>query len=708
MQQDQANISDSSVPVQLSVTALILQRFRLRAWRRVAWLRQVWQKTSPQNKNLGAYHQEVDRILLEVDHPLAESQWYEEKETQQNINEDLQSVESALNADNTSRFFMLKEIFGLNQLESDLLQACLVVALDPQLARVCAYLQDQMNRPYITNELVARLYGHGVTINLSPESPLKIWRLIRETRVDIGQPYHVEIDPHIRDWLCQRSELDEKLVGIGYVQVPQNPLSTWPLEETLQLLENHIKSAPPKRVRLKILGIPGSGRKTFAAILAQHLNMPLLVLETDRVPPGRWEEFCTHAYRQAYLDRCALAWVGKSLNERYWPADLPPFQVQFAICDSEQELHSLPSVAEYQITMPTLKLEETRSLWQQMLPQSSEWDKPAFEKLLHKYHFTVGQINSLVSKQVKTPKEVEAFLKTQSHNFLGKLAQPLATTFHWEDLVITDKLSAQLHDFVFEATQRRSIWERPEMRRLFPQGRGLFALFTGSPGTGKTMAAQVIAAQLELPLFRIDLSSVVSKYVGETSKNLQRIFSQAKNKNAVILFDEADALFGKRTDLKDAHDRFANTDTNYLLQAIEQFPGIGILTSNKKANIDHGFIRRLRYVLDFPRPDAAQRARIWRRLIGEIAGEERLQHLEKSVDRLAENLELTGAQIKLSVLSASIMARRENLELDLSHLLQGVERELMKEGRGISSELKKTLRKHSNNHQHKKPITNEL
>lgn len=205
------------------------------------------------------------------------------------------------------------------------------------------------------------------------------------------------------------------------------------------------------------------------------------------------------------------------------------------------------------------------------------------------------------------------------------------------------------------------------------------------------MAAQVIAAELDLDLFRIDLSAVVSKYVGETSQNLERIFSRARHMDLVLLFDEADALFGKRTEIKDAHDRFANTDTDYLLQAIEDYPGVALLSTNNKGNVDPAFIRRLRYVLEFPKPDAAQRLVIWRRLAAELAGSERLpatdsngKTLDANLQTLATGLELTGAQIKYAVLTALFASEREGKPLGLKHLLRGVDRELMKEGRVLS------------------------
>jgi SpoVK/Ycf46/Vps4 family AAA+-type ATPase len=249
---------------------------------------------------------------------------------------------------------------------------------------------------------------------------------------------------------------------------------------------------------------------------------------------------------------------------------------------------------------------------------------------------------------------------------------------------VPDDLREALADLAYEAQARATFWERPAARRLFPQGRGLVGLFTGSPGTGKTMAAQVISAALGLDLLRIDLSAVVSKYVGETSQNLERILSRAAGMDVVLLFDEADALFGKRTEIKDAHDRFANTDTNYLLQAIEDFPGIALLASNRKNNLDPAFIRRIRYVLDFPRPDAAQRLRIWRQVLGELCGPERLAALAGGLGGLAREVEATGAQIKFAVLAAVFAAQRGGEPLGLSHLLRGLDRELIKDGRALS------------------------
>jgi len=283
--------------------------------------------------------------------------------------------------------------------------------------------------------------------------------------------------------------------------------------------------------------------------------------------------------------------------------------------------------------------------------------------------------------------EASIALQADAGSRLGKLAQQMNGHFTWDDLVLPAAVKNGMEDFTFEAMERNHFWEEPAAQRLFPHGKSLIALFTGNPGTGKTMAAQVIANKLKLDLFKIDLSSVVSKYIGESAKNIERILSRAKTMDVVLLFDEADSLFGKRTEIKDAHDRYANTDTNYLLQAIEEYPGIIILTSNKKSNIDNGFLRRFRYVIEFPKPDATERLQLWTSLLNELGGEEQMKALSVGLKKLADLIELTGAQIKLSILSAVFMARRDAGEIQITHLLKGIERELMKEGKSLGRDV---------------------
>jgi SpoVK/Ycf46/Vps4 family AAA+-type ATPase len=264
------------------------------------------------------------------------------------------------------------------------------------------------------------------------------------------------------------------------------------------------------------------------------------------------------------------------------------------------------------------------------------------------------------------------------------LAQILECPFSKEDLVVPDGIKQLLESIVFEAEERAEFWKEPEARRLFPQGRGLIALFSGPSGTGKTMAAQVIAARLDQDLCRVNVAQLVSKWVGETTKNVEQVIRVAAENDVVLFFDEADALFARRaTEIHDAQDRFANTDTAFLLQAIEAYPGIAVLATNLKSNIDPAFLRRLRYLIEFQKPDVELQQQLWTKLIGALAGAERARALTPAIQLLSTSADVTGAQIKFALLAGLFAARAEKRKLTAAHLLVGLDRELGKEGRGL-------------------------
>jgi adenylate kinase family enzyme len=598
-------------------------------------------------------------------------------------NEMLMEVEQALAEDKASQLALLAQTFGLNQQEKDVLQACMALHLDPNLGRVYAYLQDHSGRNYVTAPLVARLFGHGLYLPLSTASPLVSWGLVREMDMAHGEPARLDCDPFIRNWLLGRMDLDEALTGIAQVQPCHQPLSRWPVNETLGFIAKMLKSEHQHTIRIFVSGTEGSGRRSFAAAVCRKLGLLLLSVAVDCIADANWPQTYKLAQRQAYLDGCVLLWHGSALFERPWPRNIPSLQLQFIIGEPHQHLKQEEGMTDYRVELPDIHVDECIFLWQQLVPSAALWPGKELEQMVRRQQVTIGQIVTAAKKEVTSVIQASEIVRFTSRQRLDKLAQQMSSSFGWDDLFVPDWLKQNLSDFTYEATERHQLWTDPEVMRLFPQGRGLVALFTGSPGTGKTMAAQVIANQLQLDLFRVDLSAIVSKYVGETSKNMERILSSAQSMDVVLLFDEADALFGKRTEIKDAHDRFANTDTNYLLQAIEQYPGIAILASNRKANIDGGFLRRLRYVLEFPKPDGALRLQMWRNMMTTLAGQETATVLDKELMQLASMLELTGAQIKQSILSALFMARKDGTKITIAHLLRGLERELMKEGRGL-------------------------
>jgi hypothetical protein len=421
--------------------------------------------------------------------------------------------------------------------------------------------------------------------------------------------------------------------------------------------------------------------------VASQLGMPLLAIDMSAIPSDEWEQTFIHAHRHAFLHRVAPAWIGgetESAMARRWTERITHFPMQFILRDLHAVAPAIPHAVTLRLDLPVPGVETRRRLWGQYAPQAAAAFPDQVAGLAERFNARPGAIAAAAGMPCPSVEGMARALRASQRDLLGGLAQPLECPFVWDDLVIADALREALGDFVHEAGDRALFWEQPEARRLFPQGRGLAALFTGSPGTGKTMAAQVVAAQLGLDLFRIDLSTVVSKYVGETSHNLQRILSHAADMDVVLFFDEADALFSRRTEVKDAHDRFANTDTNHLLQALENYAGIAILATNRKGNIDPAFIRRLRYVLEFAKPDAAQRRQLWTRLIAALAGDEASTRLAPLIERLASQLELTGAQIKYAVLTGVFAARRAGAGLRAEHLLRGLDREMAKEGRALS------------------------
>ena len=673
------------------LAVLILNRIQLLSRRRIAWLRKTWTGVTEKSNGEFNSHTEIDGYLYDRDNPFREKDWYEEDTAMQEIAYALNKTEQVLFGNTGLRINILTSTFGLSRLETDILHACLAISIEPNMGRVFAYLQDHSGRGYVTESLIARLFSYGHCIILPPASPLKIWGLIRETISLQGEPAKLECDPFIKNWILGMDGTDESLLSFCNVQPVKQPLSNWPVKKLVEDIGRMLNGHSQNKLRVFVEAAEGSGRKSFAALICRHFGLQLLAFNADRIPENRWPHVYMLAQRQALLSNAAIAWYGENMHQNYWPVNIPSVNLQFVIGESDDSLTGNNSFLDMRVTLPPVLFDERLALWQRYVSLSALWPGAEMENMVLRHETTVGQIVTIGKKMTSTIGEAYEALRADSGRRLGNLAKQMRGTFTFDDLVLPDYTRKGIEDFIFEATERVQFWEQPAAQRLFPQGRSLIGLFTGSPGTGKTMAAQVIAAALQLDLFRIDLSSVASKYIGESSKNIERILARAKNMNVVLLFDEADSLFGKRTEIKDAHDRYANTDTNYLLQAIESYPGIIILASNKKSNIDSGFTRRLRYVLEFPKPDAAQRLLIWNKIIAELTADETHAGLETQLVKLSTLMEITGAQIKQSVLSALFMARREKTTINISHILAGLERELAKEGRGLGKQVHQSL-----------------
>jgi SpoVK/Ycf46/Vps4 family AAA+-type ATPase len=269
------------------------------------------------------------------------------------------------------------------------------------------------------------------------------------------------------------------------------------------------------------------------------------------------------------------------------------------------------------------------------------------------------------------------FLTASRPDLLTALPLP----YGWEDLVLAPLTVVHLRELEEQARGRGQVLDDWGFSRLTPLGRGTTALLSGPSGTGKTMAAQVLARSLGLELYRVDLAGVVNKYIGETEKHLRELFAVCERAPVLLLFDEADALFGRRSQVSDAHDRYANIEIDYLLQRMERFDGVAVLTTNRKGDLDPAFVRRLRFIIDFAPPSARERERLWR-LALDGAGDERGRPLAEELDweRLARELDLTGAGIKAAALAAAFLARSDGSTIAERHVLAAARRELEKQG----------------------------
>jgi SpoVK/Ycf46/Vps4 family AAA+-type ATPase len=261
---------------------------------------------------------------------------------------------------------------------------------------------------------------------------------------------------------------------------------------------------------------------------------------------------------------------------------------------------------------------------------------------------------------------------------LDDLAQHIDSAATWDDLVLPDGQRQILHDIAAHVRQRARVYEQWGFAGKSARGLGISALFAGASGTGKTTAAEVLAGELRLDLYKIDLSAVVSKYIGETEKNLRRIFDAAEAGGAILLFDEADALFGKRSEVKDSHDRYANIEVSYLLQRMESYRGLAILTTNMKSALDQAFLRRIRFVVQFPFPDATQRAEIWRRIFPPATPTEGL-----NIERLAR-LNAPGGNIRNIALNAAFLAADQGSPIRMIHLLHAARVEYAKQEKTLT------------------------
>lgn len=336
--------------------------------------------------------------------------------------------------------------------------------------------------------------------------------------------------------------------------------------------------------------------------------------------------------------------------------------------------------------VPRLGFQEQKSIWETHLGPAANELNGQLTKLVSQFNLSPTTIQTACLQVTSTSElshsfqgglggistQLWEFCRSQARPRLDDLAQRIDTTATWEDLVLPDTQREVLSDIATHLQQRSKVYHDWGFATKGSRGFGITALFHGDSGTGKTMAAEVLAQQFCLDLYRIDLSAVVSKYIGETEKNLARIFDAAETGGAILLFDEADALFGKRTEVKDSRDRNANVEVSYLLQRMEAYSGLAILTTNLKNALDTAFLRRIRFMVEFPFPTAQYRAQIWQRIFPPQTPTEELDY-----QKLGQ-LQVAGGNIRNIALNAAFMAADADESLMMKHILQAAQRDYLK------------------------------
>lgn len=589
-------------------------------------------------------------------------------------------------------------IFGLSSFERDVLLICAGIELDSTFGSLCAAAQGDLRRNYPTFSLALAALPGAHWSALTPSSPLRRWRLIEIGNGDTLTQSPLRIDERVLHYLTGVRYLDERLAGI-----------IEPLQVSIDLLPSYrsqaerlarVWSQASSNSGLPIVQLCGddvAGKHTIAVAACSALGLNLSMVSAGSLPAtsGEVDAFIRLWEREAALSSNALLLDCDEID----PADTPREKlvnrlierIRSALIVTGKERRVLSQRVAMTFDIPRLTAEEQRTIWNTALGITASGLNGHVGSLVSQFNLNTQAIHNVCHEVLgnvenddtqNNPGKLDKLLwdacLKQSRPHINNLAQRIDPVATWDDLVLPEQQTKTLHDIAIHVRQRFKVYDEWGFASKGSRGLGISALFTGDSGTGKTMAAEVIANELRLDLYRIDISQVVSKYIGETEKNLRRIFDAAEEGGAILLFDEADALFGKRSEVKDSHDHYANIEVSYLLQRMEAYRGLAILTTNMKNALDPAFLRRIRFIVQFPFPDVSQRGRIWQRIFPANTPTERLD-----LNKLAK-LNVAGGNIRNIALNSAFMAADEGEAVGMKHILYAAHSEYAKLEKSLS------------------------
>ncbi len=655
-------------------------RVRLRARRRVRWLRRQWADAGAEpDQGLAISHAEADRLLGAADG--AEEDFYDTDADCRGLAEQIDAADRQ--AGEGPRWRRLCDECALGPADADLLTLAAAVEVDPGLRRVYGYLHDDATAGQATPWLAAGLFGWPAGRHLGAGAGLARWGLARPAEgagAACAALTPWAADPAVVAWLAAPEADLAAAVALGRAGPGESECLYPALAEEMTAFVRALGEGP---VAVSLVGPPGSGRRTLAAQVCRALGLELLVADAGalvgaEVPPALARERALRALRAARLGGAALYWHdAAAAAPRAWEGLPGAARLTFFASAGPGPVRPPGGAAWRPFRLPPLTRARREALWRRRA--SGPVPAPVAE-----WSLTPAQVAAAAAVAPAGPEAVADACRPALDPALGPLASPLACPYVWDDLVLAPEVGRHLAELTDQVRLRAAVYEDWGFGRLCPVGRGVTALFAGPSGTGKTMAAQVLARRLGMGLYRVDLAGLMSKYVGETPKHLRQLFDGCERANVVLFFDEADAVFGQRTRVKDAHDRYANIEIDYLLQRMEQYDGLAVLATNRKGDLDTAFLRRVRFIIDFLQPGPAERRQLWRRALPEGDGERLLDGIDH--DRLADRLSLSGADIKAAALAAAFLAKAEGAPIGMRHVLHAVRRELAKHGRALRPE----------------------
>jgi hypothetical protein len=687
---------------------------------------QVWRarqihEADAQFQGLYVSEQEVDTLLS---HPAGLPHWavspapvskLEVQEAMARLSNAIaRGKEQSLRQGITLHLEELVRLFELDPLERDILLICLAPELDLRYERLYSYLQDDVTKKRPSVDLVLNLLSSCLETKLAgrryfaAEAPLRRRGLLTlfEDPPNLHPPLlakYLKVDERVVDYLHGLQEVDGRIRSFAKHSNPKvrihDLIVAGELKERLQLIARNLAGGSAV---IHCTGDYGVGKQTVAESLCGELGIGLLLVTGVQLLQADGQSFQTSiqvALREALFQGAALYWQGfdvllgedhRNLLEAFVRAiEIHPGVTFLAGNSTWEPADALDGIPFVRIELSRPTYHERVDHWQRAL--ESQIPREVMEEVANKFRLSGGEIRDAAvtarnlarwrgaANGIIRSADLHTACRLQSNRKLTMLARKITPHYGWEDLVLPAERFDQLREVCNSIKHRAVVYEKWGFNRKLSLGKGLNVLFSGPSGTGKTMAAETLARELGLDLYKIDLSSVVSKYIGETEKNLARIFAEAETSNAILFFDEADALFGKRSEVRDAHDRYANIEISYLLQKMEEYEGMVILASNLRKNMDEAFVRRMHFTVEFPFPGEDDRYRIWKK----IWPSETPRSSEIDLAFMAQHFEIAGGNIRNIALAASFFAADDGGAVTMAHLIRATRREYQKMGKVV-------------------------